>query len=202
MNDTLDEEQKDLFQQALEGLQTDKCPENATPRQSDYAENEAVAGLKEAEPKPVEDTEQHDQREHRRSNSEQDYGIEEAKAATPPKAGTKAVETKSSSSASRSNKSSQRREGKPSPGSKTSPKKQPTNSSIVQRSKNFVAGLQKLVSNMTQSLSKNPLALFRFVIFLVALVVALSRRDVKERIGRMWEKVKGTVGMGVKVSYI
>ncbi|KAL8968553.1 MAG: hypothetical protein Q9183_002410 [Haloplaca sp. 2 TL-2023] len=202
MNDTLDEEQKDLFQQALEGFQTDKFPENATPRQSDYAEIEAVAGLKEAEPRPVEDTEQPDSREHRRSNSEQDYGIEEAKAALLPKAGTKAADTKSSASASRSSRSSQRREGKPSPGPKTSPRKQPSNSSIIQRSKAFVAGLQKLVSNMIQSMSRNPLALFRFVIFLVALVVALSRRDVKERIGKMWEKVKGTVGMGVKVSYI
>ncbi|KAL8873586.1 MAG: hypothetical protein Q9174_000978 [Haloplaca sp. 1 TL-2023] len=202
MNDTLDEEQKHLFEQALEELQTDKLTEEATPQQSDYAENEAVAGLKEAEPIPVEDSEQHDTREHRRSNSEQDYGIEEAKAANPEKSTTKAVETKPSSSASRSNRSSQRREGKPSPGSKISPKKQPSDSSIIHRSRAFVTGLQKLVLNMTQSMSRNPLAMFRFVIFLVALLVALSRRDVKERISRMWEKVKGTVGMGVKVSYI
>ena len=48
--------------------------------------------------------------------------------------------------------------------------------------------------------------LLRFVLFLVGLVLALSRRDVKDRLGRItgsgWEKIRGTVGMGVKVSYI
>jgi hypothetical protein len=48
--------------------------------------------------------------------------------------------------------------------------------------------------------------LMRMVIFLAALIVAFSRRDVRDRVGRLtgtgWDKIKGTVGMGVKVSYI
>jgi hypothetical protein len=63
-----------------------------------------------------------------------------------------------------------------------------------------------MISNMTNQISQNPMGLLRFVMFLMGLIVALSRRDVKDRLGRLtgagWDKIKRTVGMGVKVSYI
>ncbi len=84
--------------------------------------------------------------------------------------------------------------------------KRPNNTGIYNRGVIIINALQILLSNLTHSLSKNSMWVLRFVLFLVALIVALSRRDVKERVGRIvgfgWEKLRKTVGMGVKVSYI
>lgn len=69
-----------------------------------------------------------------------------------------------------------------------------------------MSAVQHLISNVTEQISRNPMSLLRFILFLMGLVVALSRRDVKDRLGRLtgagWDKMKRTVGMGVKVSYI
>ena len=55
-------------------------------------------------------------------------------------------------------------------------------------------------------MTKNPTVLFRMMVFVLALIVAFSRREIRERarrvVGSGWEKIRGTVGMGVKVSYI
>lgn len=69
-----------------------------------------------------------------------------------------------------------------------------------------ISTLQNLLLNLARSFSKSPMVLLRFVFFLAALVLALSRQDVRERVARIlgssWNKLRGTVGMGVKVSYI
>lgn len=69
-----------------------------------------------------------------------------------------------------------------------------------------ISNLQNLLLNLAQSFTKSPMVLLRFVFFLAALVLALSRQDVRERVARTlgssWNKLRGTVGMGVKVSYI
>lgn len=70
----------------------------------------------------------------------------------------------------------------------------------------IISNLQNLLLNLTLSLSKSPMVLVRFVFFLVALVLAFSRHDVREGVARIlassWTKLRGTVGMGVNVSYI
>ena len=49
-------------------------------------------------------------------------------------------------------------------------------------------------------------AMFRLIMFVVAFLVLVARRDLRLRVKRAveegWVKVKRTVGMGVKVSYI
>lgn len=66
--------------------------------------------------------------------------------------------------------------------------------------------LPTLIRTLTTSTSKHPILLLRMIFFLAALVVAFARRDVRDRVARMmdgaWKKVRGTVGMGMKVSYI
>ena len=80
------------------------------------------------------------------------------------------------------------------------------NKGVYERGLAFLASLQQLLLSIARSTTNNPTILLRTILFLVALVVALSRRDVKERIRRItgvgWGKLKSTVGMGVKVSYI
>ncbi|KAL8749995.1 MAG: hypothetical protein Q9184_006592 [Pyrenodesmia sp. 2 TL-2023] len=192
MSDILDDDHKEVFRQTLEGLEAEKTQR----QQQRNEEQDSPQDLQPAEPKPIED---HDHpAEHRRSNSEQDYGIEDPTNAPKPKEPDVRPVSRAKP------KSHLQRNGKPVP-SKTSPK-QPSNDGIIRRTMAFLAAFQNLISNMTQSLSNNPLAILRFVLFLVALLVALGRRDVKERVKRItrsgWDKVRKTVGMGVKVSYI
>ena len=77
---------------------------------------------------------------------------------------------------------------------------------ILNRSMTWIFTLQKLLSNTALHISQNPAGLLRFVLFLVAIIAALGRRDLRQRIRRLagggWDKVRQTVGMGVKVSYI
>ncbi|KAI4136685.1 MAG: hypothetical protein L6R39_007667 [Caloplaca ligustica] len=195
MSDILDDERKEAFQQALEGLAAAKT-QNHQQRHEEEHEEDPTEDLQPAEPKPIEDHEHHPT-EHRRSNSEQDYGIEAAR---------KTRKTAKPEIQPASNKPNKHHNPKPNP-SKVSSRRPPTNHGIIQRSMAFVTAFQNLISSMTQSMSKkNPLALLRFLLFVVALLVALSRRDVKERLKKItsdgWEKVKSTVGMGVSVSYI
>ncbi|KAL8876429.1 MAG: hypothetical protein Q9192_008866, partial [Flavoplaca navasiana] len=204
ISELLDEERKDIFQQALSQLEAEKTEEGHT--ELDYSQRrdrtpdatEATdQDLLSAEPKPLEEDDHHPQ-SHRRSNSEQDYGIEELqkKRLNPIKPSAQAP-TSSIPRATR-----QRNNNSKSSPSKLSPQKISTNSGLLARSGAVINAFQNLVSNMALSMSKNPLALLRFVLFLVALLVALSRRDVKDRVTRItgvgWEKVKRTVGMGVK----
>ncbi|KAL8854995.1 MAG: hypothetical protein Q9221_000191 [Calogaya cf. arnoldii] len=209
MSDTLDDERKDIFQQALSQLEAEKTQgeqyeEENTQRQDQAPDTrgEANQHLQRAEPKPVEEDDNHP-RSHRRSNSEQDYGIEELKKKRPNP--NREHQPASASSVPRATRSTQQRNTKSSP-SKLSPRKSSANNGLLARSAAVITAFQNLVSNMTLSMSKNPLALLRFVLFLVALLVALSRRDVKDRVARItgagWDKVKRTVGMGVKVSYM
>ncbi|KAL8925211.1 MAG: hypothetical protein Q9172_002316 [Xanthocarpia lactea] len=204
LSETLDEERKDFFQQALEQVEAEKTQGrqyeddySSRRQQAPNVKDELSQDLQRAEPEPVEEIEHLP--EHRRSSSQQEYGIEEVK--ERPKA--RGPSSQPAASIPRMTKSTPQR-NKPSP-SKLSPRR-PTNSGVLARSAAVITAFQNLVSNLTLSMSKNPLALLRFVLFLVALLVAVSRRDVKDRIARMtgagWDKMKRTVGMGVRVSYI
>lgn len=86
---------------------------------------------------------------------------------------------------------------------KSSQKRPPT---YVQQIQNVFGVMQNLVANMARSIGAKPAILFRMLISLLAIILALSRRDIRERVKRILgngvDKVRGTVGMGVKVSYI
>ncbi|KAL9001563.1 MAG: hypothetical protein Q9169_000138 [Polycauliona sp. 2 TL-2023] len=206
MSETLDDERRDIFQQALSQLEAEKT--QGESYEEDYARQhndawdsiaDANQHLQAAEPKPMEG-DSHHPHSHRRSNSEQDYGIEELK----KKRSDPSIQP-SASSISPAARPNQQRNNSKSSQSKVSRRKT-TTSGIFVRGAAVITAFQNLISNLTLSMSKNPLALLRSLLFLVALLVALSRRDVKERVARItgagWEKVKRTVGMGVKVSYI
>ena len=203
MSEVLDEEIREEFLQTLQGIEDEE-------RKSQDPIGFALPHLDELteqEPSPVEETKsdsteiirQKPLANHHRSESEQDYGIDKTPAPLdnpqiqpePPKAPpkpAKAIYTKHPRS----------------PPQKSTGRT--TNSSIYRRSALILSNLQRLIKNMTDQISQNPVSLLRFVLFLMGLIVAFSRRDVKDRLGRLtgagWDKVKKTVGMGVKVSYI
>lgn len=74
------------------------------------------------------------------------------------------------------------------------------------RASALFASMQTLIANTAHSMTANPMASFRTLLFLLAFALAFGRRDLRERIMRIlrnaWEKIRRTVGMGVKVSYI
>ena len=134
-----------------------------------------------------------------RSASEHDYGIDKARAPLDDP-GFQATHPKTTSEPAKAVQSRHSR----SPPTKSTGKT--ANTSIYQRSTAILSALQQLIKTMTEQVSRNPMSLLRFVLFLMGVILAFSRRDVKDRLGRLtgagWDKVKRTVGMGVKVSYI
>ena len=203
MSEVLDEEIREEFLQALQGL------EDEDSKGQDRFEDALLQPdeLTTQEPLPVEETRsdsmetvrQQPFASHERSNSEQDYGVENPGApldaskvqSPPPKPTSKTI------------KAIQPKQPRSSP---TTPTRKSTNTSIYRRSAAVLSALQQLIKNMTEQVSQNPMSLLRFVVFLMGLIVAFSRRDVKDRLRRLtgagWDKIKRTVGMGVKVSYI
>lgn len=208
MSDILDEDRREAFLQALQSLQDEKSndhdqEESLIREQEERLERER----QEIERKRLEESRARDERlkneqkvmGHKRTESEKDYGIDypnSAPASSQPSSHL-------SKPVVRSVKDSQSKNSRP---PSTTSSKKSNAVGIFKRSVATMNALQHLIWNMTYSLSKNPMLLLRFVLFLMGLVLALSRRDVKERLGRItgsgWEKIRGTVGMGVKVSYI
>jgi len=203
MSEVLEEDMKDSFLQDLRSLEDEKSRgeehfEDALPQQEDLIEQEPQPA-EEIERESLDTVGQAPSTSHHRSDSETEYGIAKAQPSSdvqksmPPPPQPTAKPAKSSQIKS----------------SRSPPTKAPrkaTNSSVYERSIAVMSGLQRIVLQMTAQISQNPMALLRFVLFLMGLIVAFSRRDVKNRLGRMtgagWDKLRSTVGMGVKVSYI
>ena len=203
MSEVLDEELREEFLQTLQSLEDQDNRsqdqfEDALPQQEELTEQEPLPA-EESRPDSTETMRQEPSKIHHRSDSEQDYGIDQT--CVPTKASKiQAAPPKSTS------KPAKALQPKPSRSTPTKSTGKTMNASIFKRSAAVLSALQQLIRNMTEQVSQNPMSLLRFVLFLMGLIVAFSRRDVKDRLGRLtgagWDKVKRTVGMGVKVSYI
>ncbi|KAL9076537.1 MAG: hypothetical protein Q9161_000869 [Pseudevernia consocians] len=203
MSSLLDEEIREEFLQTLQNLEDEDNRgqdqfEDALPREDELTEQEP-SPAEETRPDSMETVRQETSTTHHRSDSEQDYGIDQPRALldapkfqpAPPKGTQKPVKAV---------------QPKPSRSPPTRSAGKTTNTSIYKRSAAVLSALQQLVKSMTEQVSQNPMSLLRFVLFLMGLIVAFSRRDVKDRLGRLtgagWDKLKRTVGIGMKVSYL
>lgn len=143
-------------------------------------------------------TPQSDGQQHRRGGSEVDYGIDSPPHGHPTTMPSKPAKSKIAQSATT--------RLTPTPASSRAAKKLSGTPNIHSRASNMMEAVREVVLSMSRSLQTNPMILLRTLMFLVGLLLALSRRDVRDRIRRVtasgWGKVKATVGMGVKVSYI
>lgn len=203
-SEVLDEEIREEFLQTLQSLEDEESKgqdqsEDALPHVNELTEQEPLP-VDEMRSDSMETLRQKPSAKSRRPDSEQDYGIDRP-GGTPldaPKA-----QPAPPKSISKPTRAVQPKHPRPQPNRSTG---KTTNTSIYRRSAAVLSALQQLIRNMTEQVSRNPMSLFRFVLFLMGLIVALSRRDVKDRLGRLtgtgWDKVKRTMSMGVKVSYI
>ena len=210
MCEILDEERREAFSQALQGLEDEK-----------KRDHEQEARLLQERDKRLEQERQRDEQKrleevaaeveyteregsfkfHKRSRSEKDYGIERT-----PSAGVNGnLKSVASKETIKPAKAAQSNRAQLSPISRIQPKKK-NQQSLFRRSAALLAAAQHLVSNLAQSISNNPMVLLRTVLFLVGVITTFSRRDVRDRLRGItdssWDKVRRTVGMGVKVSYI
>ena len=203
MSEILDEEIREEFIQTLQNLEDEDSKGQDRFKDAFPQPDELTA----QDPLPFEETRSDSMETVRQqpfptpdaSNSEQDYGVDKPDAppdapkeqSVPPKAPQKSA------------KAVQSRHPRSSPTKSTG---NTTSTSIFKRSAAVLSTLQQLIKIMTEQMSQNRMSLLRFVLFLMGLIVAFSRRDVRDRLGRLtgagWDKVKRTVGMGVKVSYI
>ncbi|KAI9877125.1 MAG: hypothetical protein M1830_004720 [Pleopsidium flavum] len=210
MSEILDEERREVFLQTLQGLWEEKNRDGEREAQIQRERDEELAKHRiEAERRRAEEAQEEEdnsqkQKEgklHKRASSEVDYGIESSN----PNDSPRTRPTKDSSKSTKSTQSS-RAQFPPTPHSPRPAKRSTGSSSIYNRARHIMAALQRLVQSVAQSVSANPMVLLRTVLFLMGLILAFSRRDVRDRIRRItgagWDKMRGTVGMGVKVSYI
>lgn len=205
LSEFLDEERRDQFLQTLQALKDEKSRDAESDVHETLEREKELQYQREQEEQRILDdsqraaTTQKPQKpssNHRRTHSEKDYGIDSSHPTSTPPPASKPPPKPINQPPPKSPRSS--------PG--TTPPKKPTSTSIFKRTTAIMTAMQHLITNMAHSMSKNPISLLRFVLFLMGIVVALSRRDVKESVARVtgagWEKVRRTVGMGVKVSYI
>lgn len=102
------------------------------------------------------------------------------------------------------------RQPKPTPGTgaRRTPAKKPSTPppGFYNRVGGLFAAIQKAIADSAKHMTSNPLAFLRTLLFLIAFSIAFGKRDLRERIMRLVrqavDKVRRTVGMGVKVSYI
>ena len=203
MSEILDEGVREDFLQTLQNLEDEDDKgqdrfEDALPQPDELTAQEPLP-FEETRSDSMETVRQQPFAAPDRLNSEQDYGVDKPGAppnafkeqSAPPKAPPKPAKAVLS------------RHPHSSPTKKTG---NATSTGILKRSAAVLSALQQLIKNMAEQMSQNRMSLLRFVLFLMGLIIAFSRRDVKDRLGRLtgagWDKVKRTVGMGVKVSYI
>ena len=203
MCEVLDEEKREIYLQTLYSLKDQKqedddreaqilqSREEEMERERRAAEERRLAEAKiQEEHKPLDNI-----HKHGRSDSEKDYGIEDVSPADKPKA-----------KAPSQIQNTRKQQGNDAKFSRRPQNSRKPPEGIYKRSITVIHAFQQLVLRTGRSLSDSPTILLRTLLFLIALLLALSRRDTREWLTRIsgigWDRLKGTIGMGMKVSYM
>lgn len=190
MNDVLDDEHRDAFLHALAGIKDEK--EGISQRERELEE------LREREMEEQKERDEEKRRDQERREEERKKAAE-AESRSRPR-----------SINNNNNNPSKPPAQKPPPSSAKSSsqkkrvQKPPTN--FYTRASSALGSLQQLLMQASRNVAGNNMALARFLMFLIAFILLIARRDLREKVRRALEggmkKVKETVGMGTKVSYI
>lgn len=187
MSEVLDDERKEAFLLALHSLKEEKeDAEKREERLRQQQQEQMEQRRRETEARRLEQSRAEDERRKREEeNRRQPRGSDEVFRKVP-------AHRQAPSTSSRASRPAKKAVSPP-----------PT---FYRRASSLLSSVQTLIANTAHSMTANPMALFRTILFLLAFALAFGRRDLRERIMRMlrnsWDKVRRTVGMGVKVSYI
>ncbi|KAJ9296504.1 hypothetical protein DTO271G3_5202 [Paecilomyces variotii] len=213
-SEVLDEERKEAFFLTLEGLKEEK--ERGSLRAAELQrerEAELERQAREEERRRAEEERRRaeeaaaaartQQNGHKRTGSEVDYGIENHPNGISKSRGNKSTEK---SASNKTTDPSGRATFSPPPESSKNVKKTPKSPAMVRQARALATALHNLLLTLARNVTGNPMALLRMLLFMLGIIMAVSRQDVRERVRRImstsWQKVRGTVGAGVKVSYI
>lgn len=212
MSEVLDEERREAFLQALQQVQDERAFDSKREEQLQRERDQQLeaARQRDEEARKAQQA-KGEEEEKRRKDSEKvpttegDYGVDRSTIGSQPRpsssrsANPAAATSKSSNSRSKSSGSR-----KPSSSSSSAPARRPA--TLVGRMSAMLGAIQQAILAMGHNFRTHPMLLLRLLAFFVALLMALSRADVRDRLIRLrdasWNKIKQTVGMGVKVSYI
>lgn len=213
MSEILDEERKESFLQTLNSLREEKKEDNQREvdiqreRDAELERQRKEEVIRRAEEAAAEEemsrsSSEKNAKAHKRTSSEVDYGIEKPH----PNGTTKSQNGKAPSKLSKATSMGGTQFSPPpeKPNQTRKPEKQQRD--MFKHARLLMQALQRLVKNMAESMSANPMLLLRTLLFLVGIITAFSRKDVRDRVRRItgvgWDKLRRTLGMGVKVSYI
>lgn len=215
LSEALDEERKEVFLQSLDGLKEEKELGNlratAIQREKDAELERQARDNERRRAEEAAASSRPEQNGNKRNGNEVDSAAAAAAEKKSTHRGSKGRSSKSTdrqSNGSKTGSSAGRTAFSPPSGSSSSKnvKKPEKPEARARKSQALMTVLRNLVQYFTRMVSGNPLSLARLVLFVLGMVMALSRQDVRDRIQRVtgagWNKVKGTIGMGVKVSYI
>lgn len=204
MSEVLDDERKEAFLLALHGLKEEQ--ESAALREAELRrqqQEQLERRRQEAEARRREAEEEEERR--KREQEEREARQRMRRPATNGSQRNTSPHPSSNNFNNRGPTSASSRTPRPGPNKKAlSPR--PRNQSLSTRASAMLGAVQNMFQNATQSLTQNPMAFLRTLLFLLAFALAFGRQDLRERVKRLlrmaWEKLRRTVGMGVKVSYI
>lgn len=217
MSDLLDDERREAFLQTLQSSQDEKDSNSKREQELQRQRKQQLVDGKRREEEERKAEEARVKAEAARrakeqatsSPSESDYGVDKArKRGQTSTAASVAGSTVSDDNRAAPASKPQRRSGAATrtPASTPAKKTKSPPPGFYKRCASMLAAMQHSVMAAGQNLSANPMVLFRLVLFMVALLMAIGRRNVRARISQgaetAWTKIKRTVGMGVQVSYI
>ncbi|PQE32268.1 peroxin 26 protein [Rutstroemia sp. NJR-2017a WRK4] len=205
MNEVLDEERREAFLGAWKSLKEESEESERRERaEKEYREEQLKREIEESRRRREEEERKGREELDRKArasggntggtaSSEVDYGIEdEAMVRNPATASVTSSTAPSSAAAKRTNTK------KPKP-----PQRQ---KSVIEKAGTVISNLKRAILESGLGLRGNPLLVLRLLAFVVGIVAVFGRRQVRERmrrvVGEGWGRVRRTVGMGVKVSYI
>lgn len=222
-SDILDEERREAFLQTLQELQDVKEEEESSRAIDDEEEFEDAEDGSE--------TPQHDESQantnglkrpegpsHKRTSSEVDYGIEKAHpnglysskptSPHPTKPGLTKLPPQPEPSGREPSSISRSHLSPPAQTPRRPIRKSKTQAQtgLLSQARQLFTALSNLTRNLAITVTSNPTVVFRMFLFIIAFLMLFSRREIRDRLkrvlGKSWDKLRGTVGMGVKVSYI
>lgn len=207
MSEVLDEERRDAFINALQTLREEKDYDMIREKElRRRQEEEMLQRTKEEEKRRLDQARQEEDRKQR--ENEERPRPPSSRSNSPPRDKQPPPVAPPNSQSGREVQPGRRLPAQGRGRGRGPSKKPPTPPppGVFRSASSVLTLIQSTLLNARQSLVNNPMALFRFLLFLLAFAMAFGRRDVRERIKRVmgdsWARMRRTVGMGVKVSYI
>lgn len=211
MSEVLDEERREAFLNALQSLEDEREESKQRERELEREREEQLQkDLEEARRKRIENEERERQRleeQHsQRAGSEVDYGVDSSYPSHGNGSQNGSVQSRPPKSPKVASAKKAKNKVAHAPKPSLPSKKAIAPPGLFRRAGILMGNLRKLIEHMALSLKAHPMILLRTLAFIVALLLALSNRAIKERLrritGNSWNKVRATAGMATKVSYI